>query len=85
MESTDRSTVDSTLSALANGSLAPDQAADWAMTTLRETDDDEDVDDAVMDALDRLSGADLLSGPGTYLHGTADFRTWLSEFRAAAS
>ncbi|MCA5895228.1 hypothetical protein LEP48_18010 [Isoptericola sp. NEAU-Y5] len=85
MEATDRSTVDSKLTALANGSLDPGDAADWAMTALRDMDDDEDVDDAVMEALDKLSGADLLSGPGTYLHGPADFRTWLSEFRAAAS
>ncbi|MFC8597677.1 MULTISPECIES: hypothetical protein [unclassified Isoptericola] len=84
MEATDRSTIDSKLSALANGSLDPDEAADWAMATLRAMDDDDDVDDVVMDALDRLSGADLLSGPGTRLHGTADFRTWLSEFRAAS-
>jgi hypothetical protein len=52
------------------------------MAILREEDDDA-VDAAVMEALDRISGADLLSAPGTRLHGPDDFRAWLTEFRAS--
>ena len=38
-------------------------------------------DEDVWRALARLSGADLLEGPGVPLHGPEDFAVWFEEFR----
>ncbi|MDT0321757.1 DNA-binding protein [Streptomyces millisiae] len=54
--------------------------ADWAMATM-EGDAPELEDETVWNALDRLGGADLKTGTGTFLHGEADFRAWLTEFQ----
>jgi len=80
MTAPDRASVEAVLRDLASGALAPRRAADWASGVLRELPDDEDVDDVVLDALDRLSGADLPSGPGVLLHSLDDFRAWHAAF-----
>lgn len=78
------STVETRLLALASGSLDPSDAADWAARTMERL-EDADVPDAVWVALDRMSGADLLAGPGTPLHGPEDYRMWLAELQAEQS
>lgn len=67
------------LAALASGELDPADASDWASRVMQ--DDDDDLRDPVIwQAIDRMSGADLMSAPGSYLHGVTDFREWLQEF-----
>lgn len=56
--------------------------ADWALETM-QGDDPLLEQEAVWRALDELSGADSLTGPGSYLYGPADFRAWLEEFTAS--
>jgi len=56
--------------------------ADWALETM-EGDDPLLAEDPVWRALDALSGADLMAGPGEPLHGPEDFRAWLHEFGEA--
>jgi len=55
------------------------QAADWALEVM-EGDDPLLAEEAAWQALDALGGADLMSGPGTPLHGPEDFRAWLNAF-----
>ena len=76
------STAETRLLALASGSLDPSDVADWATRTMERL-EDADVPDAVWMALDRMSGADLLTGPGAPLHGPEDYRAWLSDFQAS--
>ncbi|MEU1630202.1 DNA-binding protein [Streptomyces sp. NPDC020096] len=64
---------------LASGEAAPDEVSDWAMEVM-ESDSEQLVDERLWRALDRLSGADLMSDPGVYLHTREDFKDWLREF-----
>ncbi|MEU5597307.1 DNA-binding protein [Streptomyces sp. NPDC020298] len=64
---------------LVGGEVGRDEVADWAMT-LMESDEPELNDGRIWTALDRLAGADLMVGPGQYLHGPEDFESWLAEF-----
>ncbi|MEV0980790.1 DNA-binding protein [Streptomyces sp. NPDC049915] len=72
------------LRSLASGTVAPDESADWALEVM-ESDVPELCDARIWTALDRLSGADLMVGPGQYLHGTDDYAEWLAEFDADGS
>ncbi len=73
--------VEDRLVQLATGRATPEEVADWAQVWLKA--DDPRVDDPrIWDAIDTLAGADLKTGPSTYLHGESDFKSWLDEFRA---
>ncbi|MFF9819667.1 DNA-binding protein [Streptomyces sp. NPDC014006] len=73
------STIRERLRSLASGAVAPDESAEWALEIM-ESDAPELRDARIWTALDRLSGADLMVGPGQYLHGADDYRAWLAEF-----
>jgi len=79
-----RGLVGSYLDRLAAGAISPGEAADWALRVMEEESADT-VDPGIWSALDRLAGADLLEGPGKYLHGHADFADWRDEFEADVS
>lgn len=67
------------LFSLASGSISPEAASAWALRVM-DSDAPELRDERIWTALDRLSGADLMEGPGQYLHAKADFDAWASEF-----
>jgi hypothetical protein len=71
--------VSAHLFSLASGSIGPEAASEWALRIM-DSDAPELRDERVWTALDRLSGADLMAGPGQYLHGKEDFGSWASEF-----
>ncbi|MCQ4084000.1 DNA-binding protein [Streptomyces sp. RB6PN25] len=64
---------------LAAGQADPGEVSDWALEKM-ESESDELRDERTWRALDRLSGADLMTGPGVYLHSHEDFSDWLREF-----
>jgi hypothetical protein len=71
------------LEALVAGDATPDDVAAWATHTMENEDNADALDDpATWEILDKMAGADLLSGPGQYLHGQADFAEWLTDFRS---
>ncbi|SHM97534.1 hypothetical protein [Actinacidiphila paucisporea] len=71
------------LESLVNDSTADVSAiADWALETM-QGDDPLLEQEPVWRALDELSGADSMTGPGSYLYGPADFRAWLEEFTSS--
>ncbi|HEV7249122.1 MAG TPA: hypothetical protein VGN93_19290 [Shinella sp.] len=82
-----RSLVLAQLAALAEGTLSPDDASKWAETWLladQVTGADLRIEDwPVWKAIKLLAGADLQTEPGSYLHGTDDFRGWLENLSAA--
>lgn len=68
------------LESLVNDSTADvSEIGDWALDMM-QGDDPLLEQEAVWRALDELSGADSMTGPGSYLYGPADFRAWLQEF-----
>ncbi len=67
------------ITGLAQGSVSREEAADWAMERVKDESADYSSDATLWTALDRLAGADLQQGPGVYLHGEADFRSWLAD------
>lgn len=69
----------SRLRALSAGTADPAEVSAWALRAL-DSDDPQLRDPRIWTALDRLSGADLLEGPGQYLHGKEDFEVWVGEF-----
>jgi hypothetical protein len=69
---------------LAAGKLSPEEAADWTMPWITAGSPGVS-DEGVWQALVTLSGADLRTGPNTYLHGPDDFRLWLSDFVRSTS
>jgi hypothetical protein len=71
--------VSAHLLSLASGFISPGAASEWALRIM-DSDAPELRDERVWTALDRLSGADLMAGPGRYLHGKEDFGSWASEF-----
>jgi hypothetical protein len=72
--------VKSLMAGLAQGSVSREEAADWAMARIKDESAGYSSDAALWTALDRLAGADLQHGPGVYLHGEEDFRSWLADF-----
>ncbi|MBB5851725.1 hypothetical protein ACFQ05_00460 [Amycolatopsis umgeniensis] len=67
------------LLALVKSEVSRELAADWAMVRIREGAPEYADDTLVWTALDRLGGADLKTATGSYLHGQADFDSWLRE------
>ena len=77
-----RGDVERVLTELANGTMTPAEANDWAAPfVVDERSHPERMDEAVWDALNELYGADLEVGPGEPLHGREDFNPWLEAFR----
>lgn len=75
-----RQQIHDRLTALASGELDRGEVADWASQLVRDDDREDLRDPVVWQAVDRLAGADLMSAPGSYLHGPTDFHEWLQEF-----
>jgi hypothetical protein len=83
-----RSEVLERLAALADGRSSPDEVSRWASawlladqipgTAVRV------VDWPVWEAIKLMAGADLQVKPGSYLHGTDDFRAWLAKLQTAS-
>jgi hypothetical protein len=67
------------MTGLIEGSMSREEAADWAMERVKDESADYSSHATLWTALDRLAGADLQQGPGVYLHGEADFRSWLAD------
>ncbi|MFC7257776.1 MULTISPECIES: DNA-binding protein [Streptomyces] len=67
------------LRSLAAGTITAEEAAEWALRMM-DSDAPELRDERIWTALDRLSGADLMVGPGEYMHGQEDFDSWVAEF-----
>ncbi|OKA05344.1 hypothetical protein ATP06_0226625 [Amycolatopsis regifaucium] len=70
------------LAALVKSEISREEAADWAIVRVREGASIYVDNPRVWTALDRLGGADLKIGPDAYLHGQADFESWLRELDA---
>lgn len=79
-----RTETEQKLVALSKGEITPEAAAEWALAMM-EGDDEALRDESVWNALDNLGGADLLTEPGVYLHGSEDFHEWLKNYRDAQS
>jgi hypothetical protein len=71
--------VKSWMRGMIQGSVRREEAADWAMSRIKDESADYSSDATLWTALDRLAGADLQQGPGVYLHGEEDFRSWLAD------
>jgi hypothetical protein len=71
--------VKSYLSGLVQDSVSREEAADWALDRVKDESADYSSHATLWTALDRLAGADLQQGPGIYLHGESDFRSWLAD------
>lgn len=69
---------------LAAGTVSREEAADWAMERIKHESARYSSDPRTWTALDHLSGADLQTGPGVYLHGRADFEAWLAQLEVDA-
>jgi len=69
-------------SALASGTMAPQEAAALARPWVAERERDV-ADRRLMRWLARLGGADLESAPGALLYGPLDFHEWLVEYEEA--
>ena len=73
--------VEDRLVQLVTGRATAEEVADWAARW--DSADDPGIDDPhIWDTIGTLAGADLKTGPSTYLHGQSDFEHWLEEFRA---
>lgn len=77
-----RSDVRERLVGLLSQELTREDVADWAAEWVRQRDPGV-ADDAIWSALLHLSGADLQTDPGEYLHHEPDFHAWLDEFENA--
>jgi len=67
---------------LLEGRLSREEVAEWAGGWVGA--DDPRVDDStVWQALERLSGADMKTGPEEYLHSESDFHAWLDALEDA--
>ncbi|MFD9895142.1 hypothetical protein ACFWY9_37860 [Amycolatopsis sp. NPDC059027] len=69
------------LTGLTEGTIARDEAAQWARPWLAEEAGDVQ-DEAVWDTIDALSAADSATPDQGFLYGPEDFRAWLAEFDA---
>ncbi|ATL31598.1 hypothetical protein [Streptomyces formicae] len=76
--------IRSRLRSLAAGAVTPEEVSGWALDAM-EGDSPQLRDGRIRTALDRLSGADLLEGPGQYLHGKEDFDAWVEEWDRPAT
>jgi hypothetical protein len=67
---------------LLEGRVSREEVAEWAGGWVGA--DDPRVDDStVWQALERLSGADMKTGPEEYLHSEPDFHAWLDALEDA--
>lgn len=73
----DRRQVEAKLADLASGKITREEAATWAEQFDLTLIDDE----LAVEALELLSGADMVSTDRPYLYGPEDFRAWLAWFR----
>lgn len=64
---------------LIQASVTREGVADWAMARIKDESADYSSSSTLWTALDRLAGADLQQGPGVYLHGEEDLRSWLAD------
>lgn len=74
-----RAEVRAALRNLIEGRRTAEEVADWAVGTMAALEGADVSDMAAWDTLTTLSGADLLTAPGRYLHGAEDYRAWLEE------
>ncbi len=71
--------VEDRLVLLVTGRATAEEVADWAARW--DFADDPGIDDPhIWDTIGILAGADLKTGPSTYLHGQSDFEHWLENF-----
>jgi hypothetical protein len=81
-----RAYTEARLVALVDGSLTPEEAAEWARPfVVDESTHPDRLDVPVWQALTELLGADLRSSPSEYLHGPDDYASWLTTFRQAVT
>ena len=76
-----RAEVLEVLRRLVEGTLEREDASSWASPWV--TNDDVEFAPAVWQALERLSGADMISTDRPYLYGPEDFRDWYDTLDAA--
>jgi len=83
-----RSEVVERLAALVDGRSSPDEASRWASAWLLADQIPgaavRVVDGPAWEAIKLMAGADLQVEPGSYLHGTDDFRAWLGKLQTAS-
>ncbi|MFE2595642.1 DNA-binding protein [Streptomyces sp. NPDC001840] len=79
-----RKEIENRMQALIRGTESLDEISEWALHVM-EGDDPELLEPEVWRALDRLGGCDLMTGPGEYLHGPEDFRSWYEELTGTDS
>lgn len=77
----DRQQVEAKLVDLASGKITREEATAWA----EQFDLDAIDDELVVDALELLTGADMISTDRPYLYGPEDFRAWLAKYRRAVA
>lgn len=77
----DRRQVEAKLVDLASGKITREEVAAWAERFDLDVIDDE----LVVDALELLTGADMISTDRPYLYGPEDFRAWLAQFRRSVA
>ena len=76
-----RAETTAVLTSLANGTLTPTEANNWACPFVTDDASHPAIRDvAVWRALNHLFGADLENAPGELLHGPADFAAWVNQF-----
>ena len=79
MSELQRAEVRAALMDLIGGRRTAEDVADWAVGKMAVLEGAAVSDMAAWDTLTTLSGADLLTAPGRYLHGPEDYRAWLEE------
>jgi hypothetical protein len=68
---------------LIEGRCSREEAASWAEGWYTKDFDLDLIDDKVLDTLEKLSGADMISTDRPFLYNEVDFRAWLDELRQA--
>jgi hypothetical protein len=75
-----RDDIEEQLLDLVTGTKSREEVANWAAPWLH-ADWHDVLDRRLQRAIEHLGTADLKRGPSDYLHGEADFKEWLQEFR----
>lgn len=76
-----RADVENVLLALIDGSISREDAAEWASVWIR-MEDPPIHDKQVWQALERISGADMITTDRPYLYMSIDFEEWLLALRS---
>jgi hypothetical protein len=80
-----RAETEAALTSLADGTLTPSEANNWACPFVAdEATPPARMDPVVWNALTTLCGADVEAAPGVLLHSSEDFTNWLRQFRRDA-